>query len=227
MKTVGIVGGTTWYSTLDLYRYINELVQKEQGDSSCAKMALINVNLQDILNEPIFQKKGHIVAEAAKAAERAGADFVTICSNGLHAFAPYVEQELHVPLLHIVDSMADYLSAQGISKVGLMGVKETTEMGFYPERMREKGIEVLIPEQEDRDFMDHVIFDEVAKGRIEQASCREFYAIAERLMQRGAAGVIMGCTEIGELMHQEETEIPLYDSTMVHAKAIVKACISK
>ena len=225
MKTVGIVGGTTWYSTMDLYRYINERVQQRTGDSSCAKMALMNVNLQDILNEPVFEKKGHIVADAAKAAERAGADFMVICSNGLHAFAPYVQEQISVPLLHIVDSMADYLLERNILRVGLMGVKETTEMGFYEKRMEEKGIEVVIPEKEDRDYMDRVIFEEVSQGLIKPASCKEFYAIADRLMQSGAQGVILGCTEIGELMHQDETDIPLFDSTMIHADAIVNKCL--
>ena len=218
MKQAGIIGGTSWHSTEDLYRYVNSCVAERLGG--------INVNMQDILDADGPDGKGAILARAARAAEAAGSDFVVICSNGLHEYAPYVIGAVDIPFVHIADSTATAILAFGLKKVGFMAVKATIERDFYLKRLRSHGLEVLVPGPAELEYMDNVLFNEVCMGVIKTESQQRFYEIAESLADKGAEGVILGCTEIGELMQQEHTRLRLFDTTQIHAQAIAELCMS-
>lgn len=225
MKIAGIVGGTGWRSTEDIYRYLNTYVEKTLGGRNCANLILVNVSLQDILNEPIRKNKGMILAKAAEMAERGGADFICICSNGLHEFADLVQEHISIPLLHIADCVAAKLKKEGIKTVGLLGAQDTLEKSFYISHLEMQGIQVLIPDGEERKALDHIIFNELVRGKFEDAS-REYYnAVSASLIEKGAQGIIMGCTEIGELMDSSSFSVPFYDSALIFAEAIARKCI--
>ncbi len=225
MKQAGIIGGTSWHSTEDLYRYVNSRVAERLGGNNCARLAVINVNMQDILDADGPDGKGAILARAARAAEAAGSDFVVICSNGLHEYAPYVIGAVDIPFVHIADSTAAAILSCGLKKVGFMAVKATIERDFYLKRLRSHGLEVLVPGPAELEYMDNVLFNEVCMGVIKTESQQRFYEIAESLADKGAEGVILGCTEIGELMQQEHTRLRLFDTTQIHAQAIAELCM--
>ena len=227
MKIAGIIGGTSWHSTVDMYRYINQTVSDTLGGYHNARLLVANVDLQNILDQNTPAGKGGVLVEAAKRLEAGGADFVVICSNGLHEYAPMIERAVGIPLLHIADSTADVITAAGKVRIGLMGVKETMERDFYKKRLTDRGIEVLIPDEAQRDFIEKVLWEETNFGIVNPESVRAFEAIARSLMDRGAQGVILGCTEIGMLLKQENTAIPLFDTTIIHADAIARRCMEE
>ncbi len=227
MKIAGIIGGTSWHSTVDMYRYINQTVSDTLGGYHNARLLVANVDLQNILDQNTPAGKGGVLVEAAKRLEAGGADFVVICSNGLHEYAPMIERAVGIPLLHIADSTADVITAAGKVRIGLMGVKETMERDFYKKRLTDRGIEVLIPDEAQRDFIEKVLWEETNFGIVNPESVRAFEAIARSLMDRGAQGVILGCTEIGMLLKQENTDIPLFDTTIIHADAIARRCMEE
>ena len=198
MKTAGIIGGTSWHSTLDMYRYVNQKVSDTMGGYHSARLLVASIDLQDILDQNTPAGKGGVLVGAAKQLEAGGADFVVICSNGLHEYAPMIEQAVRIPLLHIADSTADVIEQAGKFRIGLMGVKETMERDFYKSRLTGRGIEV-----------------------------KAFEEIAQSLIDRGAQGVILGCTEIGMLLKQENTDIPLFDTTIIHSDAIARRCMEE
>ena len=212
LKVGGIIGGVSWHSTKQLYEYINARVAEEKGGHNCAKLVLINVNLQDILD--------------AADADAKGADFIALGSNGLHQYAERVEKAIRIPFIHIADVTADAITAAGYQTVGLLGVKETMEQGFYKDRLIKRGLRVLIPEQPERDFIDTVLFEETGVGIVKEPSKQAFYRIAEKLAQNGAECIILGCTEIEMLMKQEETNMPLFDTTALYAEKIAQLCCS-
>ena len=227
MKIAGIIGGTSWHSTVDMYRYINQTVSDTLGGYHNARLLAANVDLQNIWAQNTPAGKGGVLVEAAKRLEAGGADFVVICSNGLHEYAPMIERAVGIPLLHIADSTADVITAAGKVRIGLMGVKETMERDFYKKRLTDRGIEVLIPDEAQRDFIEKVLWEETNFGIVNPESVRAFEAIARSLMDRGAQGVILGCTEIGMLLKQENTDIPLFDTTIIHADAIARRCMEE
>ncbi len=227
MKIAGIIGGTSWHSTVDMYRYINQTVSDTLGGYHNARLLVANVDLQNILDQNTPAGKAGVLVEAAKRLEAGGADFVVICSNGLHEYAPMIERAVGIPLLHIADSTADVITAAGKVRIGLMGVKETMERDFYKKRLTDRGIEVLIPDEAQRDFIEKVLWEETNFGIVNPESVRAFEAIARSLMDRGAQGVILGCTEIGMLLKQENTDIPLFDTTIIHADAIARRCMEE
>ena len=227
MKIAGIIGGTSWHSTVDMYRYINQTVSDTLGGYHNARLLVANVDLQNILDQNTPAGKGGVLVEAAKRLEAGGVDFVVICSNGLHEYAPMIERAVGIPLLHIADSTADVITAAGKVRIGLMGVKETMERDFYKKRLTDRGIEVLIPDEAQRDFIEKVLWEETNFGIVNPESVRAFEAIARSLMDRGAQGVILGCTEIGMLLKQENTDIPLFDTTIIHADAIARRCMEE
>lgn len=175
LKVGGIIGGVSWHSTKQLYEYINARVAEEKGGHNCAKLVLINVNLQDILDAPDADAKGAVLVDAAIRAEKAGADFVALGSNGLHQYAERVEKAIRIPFIHIADVTADAIMAAGYQTVGLLGVKETMEQGFYKDRLAKRGLRVLIPEQPERDFINTVLFEETGVGIVKESSKQAFY----------------------------------------------------
>lgn len=225
MKIVGIIGGVSWHSTKQMYEYINTRVAEKRGGHNCAKLVLINVNLEEILRAPDSVEKGNIIVDAAVRAERAGAEFIALGSNGLHQYASRIEKAVNIPLIHIADVTADAIIQSGYQRAGLIGVRETMEEGFYKDRLERKGIHVSIPETEERNFIDEVLFEETGVGIVKESSKKAFYKIAEELVSRkDAQCVILGCTEIEMLMKQEKTKIPLFDTTVLYAEKIAQIC---
>lgn len=227
MKTAGIIGGTSWHSTLDMYRYVNQKVSDTMGGYHSARLLVASIDLQDILDQDTPSGKGGVLVGAAKQLEAGGANFVVICSNGLHEYAPMIEQAVRIPLLHIADSTADVIEQAGKFRIGLMGVKETMERDFYKSRLTGRGIEVLVPDGAQRDFIEKVLWEETNFGIVNPDSVKAFEEIAQSLIDRGAQGVILGCTEIGMLLKQENTDIPLFDTTIIHSDAIARRCMEE
>ncbi len=224
MKTIGMIGGLSWHSSLQMYEYINNYIAAALGEYNCAKMVLANVNLQEIFITRKDEQE-QVLLEGARQIEAAGCDFYIICSNTMHKHAPFLQGHVKTPLLHIADATADAILAKGIKRIGLMGTRITMEEDFYRGRLESKGLEVLIPEEKDRAFIDKVLFEETGFGIVKEESSKEFYRIAEKLTASGAEGVILGCTEIGMLMQQEHTEIPLFDTTIIHGETAAKMAI--
>ncbi len=221
MKTIGMIGGLSWHSSLQMYEYINNYIAAALGEYNCAKMVLANVNLQDVFITRKDEQK-QVLLEGARQIEAAGCDFYIICSNTMHKHAPFLQSHIKTPLLHIADATADAILAKGIS---CMGTRITMEEDFYRGRLEAKGLEVVTPEEKDRAFIDKVLFEETGFGIVKEESSKEFYRIAEKLTASGAEGVILGCTEIGMLMQQEHTEIPLFDTTIIHGETAAKMAI--
>ena len=224
MKTIGMIGGLSWHSSLQMYEYINNYIAAALGEYNCAKMVLAHVNLQDVFITRKDEQK-QVLLEGARQIEAAGCDFYIICSNTMHKHAPFLQSHIKTPLLHIADATADAILAKGISCIGLMGTRITMEEDFYRGRLEAKGLEVVTPEEKDRAFIDKVLFEETGFGIVKEESSKEFYRIAEKLTASGAEGVILGCTEIGMLMQQEHTEIPLFDTTIIHGETAAKMAI--
>ena len=230
MKTIGMIGGMSWESTLNYYRAVNEGVKQQLGGFHSAKVALYSVDFAEIevlQHQGDWQKTGEILAEAAKGVEAGGADFLMICTNTMHKVADAVTDAVSIPLLHIADATAAQLQADGITKVGLLGTSFTMEQDFYKKRLTDKyGIEVVIPNKRDRDLVHNVIYDELCLGTIKESSRDEYVRITGELAKEGAQAVILGCTEIALLIQQEHTDVPLYDTTAIHAQSAVMLALA-
>lgn len=224
MKTIGMIGGLSWHSSLQMYEYINNYIAAALGQYNCAKMVLANVNLQDVFITRKDEQE-QVLLEGARQIEAAGCDFYIICSNTMHKHAPFLQTHVKTPLLHIADATADAILTKGIKRIGLMGTRITMEEEFYRGRLESKGLEVIVPQEKDRAFIDKVLFEETGFGIVKEESSKEFYRIAEKLTASGAEGVILGCTEIGMLMQQEHTKIPLFDTTIIHGETAAKMAI--
>lgn len=230
MKTIGLLGGMSWESTTSYYQLINTGVNQALGGLHSAKIVMYSVDFHEIEQ---FQRQNQwaesaaLLANAAKSVELAGADFVLLCTNTMHKVAAEIEQAISIPLLHIADATAECLVKQGISKVGLLGTRFTMEQDFYKGRLTERfGIEVIVPSAPERDLVHSVIYEELCQGRICESSRAQYIEIINTLHQAGAQAVILGCTEIGLLVSQKDVEVPLYDTTKIHATAAVVKAIS-
>ena len=225
MKTIGLLGGMSWESTALYYRAINEGIKQRLGGLHSAEIAMVSVDFQEIETLQMrgdWQAAGERLAAAARQAEAAGAEFLLICTNTMHKVAPQIEDAISIPLLHIADATADRIKDQGLQTIGLLGTRFTMEQDFYAGRLQEKhGLEVIIPPPEERDIVHRVIYDELVLGIVREESRRQFLEIMENLQSRGAQGIIEGCTEIVMLVQQEHTEIPLFDTTAIHAESAV------
>ena len=225
MKTIGLVGGMSWESSIEYYRLINELVRERLGGLHSARSVVYSVDFADIevlQREDRWEEAAELLIEAARRVERGGADFLLLCTNTMHKLADDVERSLAIPLLHIADATAEAIKRAGFSKVGLLGTRFTMEEDFYRGRLIEKHrLEVLLPEREEREIVHRVIYDELCLGRIEKTSEGKFVEISERLVEKGAGGIILGCTEIGLLLRQEASRVLLFDTTRIHAEAAV------
>ena len=230
MKTIGLLGGMSWESTELYYRLINEGVKEKLGGLHSAKIAMVSVDFQEIeelqhRNE--WQKAGVILAKAGQQIEAAGADFLLICTNTMHKVAPQIEAADYIPILHIADATAKQITARGMKSVGLLGTNFTMEQDFYRGRLVEKyGLNVLIPPTADREIVHRVIYDELCLGNVKDASREQYLRIMNDLRDRGAEGVIEGCTEIVMLVQQKHTDIPLFDTTALHAEEAVLMALS-
>ena len=225
MKTIGLIGGLTWESTAEYYRMINEEVSRRLGGVHSAKLIMYSFDFQDIDTPMLVENWNEIgvqVAEAARKLEREGADFLLICSNTIHKVAGHARSAVSIPLLHLVDVTAGAVKERGFSKVGLLGTIFTMEREFYKGDLEQKhGLDVLVPEKEDRIFINRVIDKELTFGELKESSRSRFVSIIENLSSRGAEGVILGCTEIPLLVRQKDTKVPLFDTTRLHSMAAV------
>ena len=225
MKTIGMIGGMSWESSLEYYRIMNQAVKEKLGGFHSAPCILYSVDFDDVeklQHQGDWESLTRLMIEAAQRVKKAGADFLVICTNTMHKMADEVQRAIQIPLLHIADVAAEAVKANGQSRVGLLGTKFTMEQDFYKGRLQEiHGIDVLIPEDKERQVIHDILYNELCLGEIKELSKGKFQSIIQNLVQRGAQGVILGCTEIPLIVSQEDYEIPLYDTTALHAKAAV------
>ncbi len=229
MKTVGLLGGMSWESTLGYYREINEGVKRALGGLHSAKIALLSVDFEPIeklQQEGDWEGAAAILAAAAQNVQSAGADFLLICSNTMHKVAPQIEEAIEIPLLHIADATAQAIAQEGISAVGLLGTAFTMEQDFYRGRLTEKhGLDVRTPDEKDRGYVHQTIYRELCLGKVRATARSEFLRIIDTFAEQGAEGAILGCTEIGMLVQQRDTNVRLFDTTAIHAAKAVEYAI--
>ncbi len=226
MKTIGLLGGMSWESTASYYKNINEGVKAQLGGLHSAKICLYSVDFAEIeklQHQGRWDDTAVILSNAAKNIEAGGADFILICTNTMHKVAEKIEQSLSIPLIHIADATAEQLAADGAKRVGLLGTQFTMEQGFYKNRISDKyGIEVIVPSSEDQSAVHNIIYSELCLGNIQETSRERYIQVIEKLHNQGAEAVILGCTEISLLVQQQHTNVPLYDTTLIHASKAVK-----
>ncbi|OEC03565.1 aspartate racemase [Lysinibacillus sphaericus] len=224
MKTIGLIGGMSWESSAMYYRLLNEQVKQQLGSLHSAKCILYSVDFQEIeyyqANEQ-WQNAGEILGEAAWSLEKAGADFIVICTNTMHKVIEFIEAHLTIPILHIADATAVQIQQAGLQTIALLGTKYTMEQDFYKHRIEQFGINVMVPNDEERTMVNQIIYEELCLGKIEPTSKETYLQIIERLVKSGAQGIILGCTEIGLLIQQEDVQVPVFDTTIIHALAAV------
>ncbi|MBQ8799943.1 MAG: aspartate/glutamate racemase family protein [Lachnospiraceae bacterium] len=220
MKTIGLIGGMSWESTVTYYQIVNETVKRKLGGLHSAKVLLYSVDFAEIEEYQAkgeWDKSAQVLSQAAVNLEKAGADFIVICTNTMHKVASEVQREISIPVIHIAEATADELRKHGITKVGLLGTKYTMTQEFYKSKLIEAGIDVLIPDEEGITTVNDVIYKELCLGIISEQSKQKFVSVIESLQRDGAQGVILGCTEIGLLIGQEDTALPVFDTTQIHA----------
>lgn len=231
MKTIGLLGGMSWESTAIYYRLINQGIKKALGNLHSGKIILNSVDFDPIellLTNNDWQAIAEILIKAAHKIEGAGADCLLICTNTMHKVAPEIEQDIDIPLLHIADATAEALVLDGVSTVGLLGTAFTMEENFYKGRLSiQYGLDVIVPEKQDRTLVHDVIFNELCLGKIEDTSRQEYIRIIGELEANGAQAVILGCTEIGSLIKQQDITIPMYDTTVIHAAKAVEWALAE
>ncbi|MEC0255563.1 hypothetical protein PAEVO_12000 [Paenibacillus sp. GM2FR] len=228
MKTIGLIGGMSWESSIEYYRIINEQVRCRLGGFHSAKCLMYSVNFEEIeryQSEGNWKKAGETLGEVALSLEKGGADFVVICSNTMHMVLEDIEEKINIPVLHIADATANQIREQGIRTVGLLGTKYTMEQNFYKHRLESTHIKVLIPNEQDREIVNKVIYEELCLGNIQSDSKAYYKEVIERLIQDGAEGIILGCTEIGLLIKPEDSKVPLFDTTFIHAIEAVRTSL--
>lgn len=231
MKIIGLVGGMSWESSLEYYRIINETIKEKLGGFHSAKCIMYSVDFEEIeklQHQGKWDEATGLMIDAARRVEKGGADFVVICTNTMHKMADDVQESIHIPLLHIADVTADEIGKRGFKKVGLLGTRFTMEEDFYKGRLQEKHrLEIIIPDEEERQAIHNILYSELCMGEIKKISKEAFQKIIENLVARGAEGIILGCTEIPLLVKQEDYEIPLFDTTTIHARAAVEYALQE
>lgn len=220
MKTIGLIGGMSWESTVTYYQIVNETIKRELGGLHSAKVLLYSVDFAEIEKYQAsgeWEKSAEVLADAAMNLEKAGADYIVICTNTMHKVAPEIQKKISIPIIHIAEATADELKLKGISKVGLLGTKYTMTQEFYKSKLIEAGIEVVIPDQAGVETVNDIIYNELCLGIISEESKKKYLGIIADLEESGAQGVILGCTEIGLLIQQKDTKLPVFDTTQIHA----------
>ncbi|WP_058307176.1 aspartate/glutamate racemase family protein [Gracilibacillus massiliensis] len=230
MKTIGLIGGMSWESSAEYYRIINEMVKEKLGGLHSAKCLLYSVDFDEIERyqaEGDWESAGKALGEVAASLEKAGAEFIVICTNTMHKVVNYIEARIKIPVLHIADATANQIQSSNIKTVGLLGTKYTMEQDFYKSRIKSNGINVLVPDNEERNNVNKVIYEELCLGQIEQSSKNYYKTVIQHLVDEGAEGIILGCTEIGLLVKPEDSKVPLFDTTVIHAIEAVNTALKK
>lgn len=221
LKTIGLIGGMSWESTVTYYKIINETVKEKLGGLHSAKCILYSVDFQEIEEcqaNGNWEKSGEILGEAAYNLEKAGADFIVICTNTMHKVVNQIKEKISIPILHIAEMTAEKILEKGLKNIALLGTKYTMEQDFYKSKLIEKGINVIIPDKNDIETINEVIYDELCLGTINFNSKKKFLEIVDKLRSKGAEGIILGCTEIGLIIKNEDTDVPLFDTAIIHAE---------
>lgn len=235
MKTIGIIGGVSWVSSIEYYRLMNEMVNKELGGLHSAKILMYSIEFGDFSNEERLAEKGDwslmnkTIFGAAQSLKRGGADFIVIASNTVNSLADDIQEKVQIPVLHIADATGEKVNKSGIKTVALLGTTYTMEQKFYRDRLEKKyGLKVIIPNDTEREYINSVIFDELCAGKIYNESRERFVQIINRLVDEdGAQGVILGCTEIPLLIKQKDVKVPVFDTTTIHSEAAVKYALNR
>lgn len=220
MKTIGLIGGMSWESTVKYYQIINEEVKKRLGGLHSAKCLLYSVDFEEIERyqaEGKWEEAGKRLGDVALSLEKGGADFIVICTNTMHKVINYIEEKINIPVLHIADATTSTIKKKNLQTVGLLGTKYTMEQDFYKSRIESNGIKVLIPNKSERETVNKIIYEELCLGKIISSSKDAYKKIIKNLVAQGAEGIILGCTEIGLLVEQHDSEVPLFDTTEIHA----------
>ncbi len=230
MKTIGVIGGLSWVSTIDYYRILNQEMSARLGGHHSAKIIMYSVEQGDIISPTIqdnWDNIEKIVISAAKTVERAGADFIIICSNTVHKVADAVLKHISIPILHIADVTGQKIKAEGFSKVALLGSKNTMEDDFYKAILTQKyGLEIIVPKPEERETVDSIIFNELVLFKVYPSSKEKYLAIMNRLISEGVEAIILGCTEIPLLIQSQDCPVPIFDTTTIHAVAAVEYAVN-
>ena len=219
MKAIGLIGGMSWESTVTYYQIVNETVKEKLGGLHSAKVLLYSVNFAEIEEYQAkgeWDKSAEVLSDAAVNLEKAGADFIIICTNTMHKVAPQMQEHISIPIIHIAEATAEELKKNKISKVGLLGTKYTMTQEFYKNKLTDAGIEVVIPNDEGVEIVNNIIYNELCLGIISETSKQKYLDIIGELEKNGAQGVILGCTEIGLLIQQEDVNLPVFDTTQIH-----------
>lgn len=230
MKTIGLLGGMSWESTVTYYQLLNRFAAEKLGGLHSAKILLHSVDfagLEALLSAGDWESIAHLLADAARGLETAGADMIALCTNTMHKVAPEIEKSVHIPFLHITDAVSSALKEKGIITAALLGTRFTMQQDFYKTILWHDGFEILLPDDWQMQETDRIIFEELCKGKVTEDSRAFFLALIDSLAQQGAQGVILGCTEIGLAVTQADTPIPLFDTTQIHARAIAKTAFGE
>ena len=231
MKTIGLIGGMSWESSAEYYRIINETMKEKLGGLHSAKCIMYSVDFEEIeklQHAGKWKEATEVMIDAARRVEKGGADFIVICTNTMHKMADEVQSSITIPLLHIADATAEKIRSKGLKKVGLLGTKFTMEEDFYKGRLSNTfGLDVIIPEEDEREIVHDIIYKELCLGEIKKSSKKKFKKIIENLVSRGAEGIILGCTEIPLLIKQEDCSVPLFDTTEIHARSAVELSLAR
>ena len=221
LKIIGLIGGMSWESTVTYYKIINETVKEKLGGLHSAKCILYSIDFQEIeecQSNGNWEKSGEILGVAANTLEKAGVDFIVICTNTMHKVVNQIKEKISIPILHIAEMTAEKILEKGLKNIALLGTKYTMEQDFYKSKLIEKGINVIIPDKNDIEIINKVIYDELCLGTINSNSKKKFLEIVDKLRNKGAEGIILGCTEIGLLIKNEDTDVPLFDTAIIHAE---------
>jgi len=224
MKTIGMIGGMSWESSILYYQWINEEVKKRLGGHHSAKSLMLSVDFEQIKafqHEGKWEESTNILVDAAKKLELGGADCIVICTNTMHKVAEKVQESTKLPLLHIADATGKQIVQQGIKKVGLLATAFTMEEEFYKGRLQEYGLDILVPEKSERKIVHDIIYNELCLGKIQDSSRLSYIDIINKLISKGAEAIILGCTEITLLISQKDCKVPVFDTTRIHATAAV------
>jgi aspartate racemase len=231
MKTIGFIGGMSWESSLEYYRIANEKVKALQGGFASCRCLMYSVDFSEVeklQHSGDWQALNNLMADAARRLHRGGADLIVLCTNTMHLCADAIKQAVPLPFLHIADATGKTIASKGLNTVGLLGTRFTMEEAFYKERLRENfNIKALIPGEEDRESVHRIIYEELVDGVIREASRNVFRDIISGLVERGAEGVVLGCTEIPLLISQKDVPVPVFDTTRIHAEEAVHLALNE